>query len=131
MSWRNEARAALRAYPKIKSKQAAFAPMITPIYGALAVKHGATRSTENAALTQTLTEREEAIIRAVDLAVGVQAGYYNADARMKVISLIYFKQTHTMWGAAIEVGYNLNTVKAWNTEVLMAVYAALKSSKKE
>lgn len=105
--------------------------MITPFYGAPAVKHGTTRSTENAALTQTLTEREEAIIRAVDLAVGVQAGYYNADARMKVISLIYFKQTHTMWGVAIEVRYNLNTVKAWNTEVLMAVYAALKSSKKE
>lgn len=91
--------------------------------------------TEDVALVPKLTEWEERVISAVEFAMRMQSRYYNADARMKMLSLVYFRRTHTLQGAAIEVGYNINTVKAWNTEILSAVYVGVikaeKRSKKD
>ena len=126
MGWRSEARRALRDYPRIKRRQGENEMQITPVYGGAAVQHSASRTTENVALRSTLTEREENIISAVEFMLNMQRRYYNADARMKMLSLVYFRRTHTMQGAAMEVGYNINTVKAWNTEMLTAVYVALR-----
>lgn len=128
MSWRSEARAALRLYPKLKHRQGENEMQITPVYGGAAVQHSASRTTENVALRSTLTEREENIISAVEFMVAMQSHYYNAEARMKMLSLVYFRRTHTMQGAAMEVGYNINTVKAWNTEILTAVYVAIRKT---
>lgn len=127
MGWRAEARRALRDYPRIKRRQGDNEMQITPVYGGAAVQHSASRTTENVALRSTLTEREENIISAVEFMINMQRRYYNADARMKMLSLVYFRQTHTMQGAAMEVGYNINTVKSWNTEMLTAVYVALRN----
>ena len=126
MGWRSEARRALRDYPRIKRRQGDNEMQITPVYGGAAVQHSASRTTENVALRSTLTEREENVISAVEFMVAMQSRYYNAEARMKMLSLVYFRRTHTMQGAAMEVGYNINTVKSWNTEMLTAVYVALK-----
>lgn len=127
MGWRAEARRALRDYPRIKRRQADNEMQITPVYGGAAVQHSASRTTENVALRSTLTEREENVISAVEFMVAMQSRYYNAEARMKMLSLVYFRRTHTMQGAAMEVGYNINTVKSWNTEMLTAVYVALRT----
>lgn len=126
MSWRSEARAALRLYPKLKRRQGENEMQITPVYGGSAVQHSASRTTENVALRSTLTEREENIISAVEFMLQMQRRYYNADARLRMVKLVYWSRTHTMQGAAMEVGYNINTVKAWNTEMLTAVYVALR-----
>jgi len=126
MSWRGEARAALRAYPKVKRKQSENEQQITPVYGGAAVQHSASRTTEDVALRSTLTDREERIIRAVEFALTMQSKYYNADARKRMIRLVYWARTHTMQGAAMEVGYNINTVKSWNHEILTAIYVAIK-----
>ena len=126
MSWRSEARTALRLYPKLKRRQGENDMQITPVYGGAAVQHSASRTTENVALRSTLTEREENIISAVEFMLQMQRRYYNADARMRMLKLVYWSRTHTMQGAAMEVGYNINTVKAWNTEMLTAVYVALR-----
>jgi hypothetical protein len=126
MSWRSEARTALRLYPKLKRRQGENEMQITPVYGGAAVQHSASRTTENVALRSTLTEREENIISAVEFMLTMQRRYYNADARLRMLKLVYWSRTHTMQGAAMEVGYNINTVKAWNTEMLTAVYVAIK-----
>lgn len=126
MSWRSEARAALRQYPKLKRRQGENEATITPVYGGAAVQHSASRVTEEVALRSTLTEREENIISAVEFMLTMQRRYYNADARMRMLKLVYWSRTHTMQGAAMEVGYNINTVKAWNTEMLTAVYVAIR-----
>ena len=128
MSWRSEARAALRQYPKLKRRQGENEMQITPIYGGSAVQHSASRTTENVALRSSLTEREENIISAVEFAMQMQAQYYNADARQKMVTLVYFRRTHTMQGAAMECGYSVETVWKWNTELLAAVYVGLKKS---
>lgn len=127
MSWRGEARKALRDYPRIKRRQSLLtSQQITPVYGGAAVQHSASRTTEDVALRTTLTEREENVISAVEFMLNMQSRYYNADARMQMVRLVYWARTHTLQGAALEVGYNINTVKAWNTEMLTAVYVALR-----
>ena len=126
MDWRRQARRALRSYPALKKKQGENDMTITPVYGGAAVQHEATRTTENAALRSILTDAEANIISAVEFALWMQSKYYNADARYKMVQLVYFRRTHTMQGAALEVGYNINTVKAWNTEILIAVYVGIK-----
>lgn len=127
MSWRGEARKALRDYPRIKKRQSLLtSQQITPVYGGAAVQHSASRTTEDVALRTTLTEREENVLGAVEFMLNMQQRYYNADARMRMVRLVYWARTHTLQGAAMEVGYNINTVKAWNTEMLTAVYVAIR-----
>lgn len=127
MSWRGEARKALRDYPRIKKRQSLLtSQQITPVYGGAAVQHSASRTTEDVALRTTLTEREENVVSAVEFMLQMQSRYYNADARMRMVRLVYWSRTHTLQGAALEVGYNINTVKAWNTEMLTAIYVAIR-----
>ena len=126
MSWRGEAKAALRAYPKAKKKQNENEMQITPAYGGAAVQHSASRTTENVALRQRLTAYEENVISAVEFMLRMQQAYPNAEERFKMIRLVYFQRSHTLEGAAMEVHYSDRAVKRWNAEILTAVYVALK-----
>ena len=134
MSWRNEARSALRAYPKLKRKQAdTGGQQITPVYGGAAVQHSASRVTEDVALRSTLTDEELNVISAVEFMLSMQSHYYNYDARRKMIEIVYFSNNpkrckRTLEYAAGVVEYGERTVKNWNTEILTAVYVGLKKS---
>lgn len=123
MNWRREAKRALYDYPRIQKRKAS--PQITPNYSGTVVQHSATRTTENTALASGLSEREEAVIEAVELALEMQTHYHNAEARFLMVRLVYFQRTHTLEGAAVECNYSLDAVKRWNTEILTAVYVAL------
>lgn len=127
MSWRSEARAALRQYPKCKRKQSETGEMqITPAYGGTPGSHTATRTTENVALAVRLTPHEENVISAVEFMMKMQSAYPNAEERFKMIRLVYFNRTHTMEGAALECHYSVDALKKWNSEIMAAVYVALK-----
>ena len=126
MDWRRQARRALRDYPRLKKKQTETEQQITPVYGGSVVQHEASRVTENIALRSTLSDAESNVIAAVEFAMSMQGAYYNADARLKMLELVYYKKTHTLQGAALECGYSIETVWKWNTEVLAAVYVGLK-----
>lgn len=126
MSWRGEARRALREYPRIKRRQAENEATITPVYGGAAVQHSASRTTENVALRSTLTEREENIVSAVEFMLSMQRRYQNGAERVRMVELVYFRHTHTIDGAADVVHYSADALWRWNTEILTAVYVGLK-----
>ncbi len=126
MSWRSEARAALRLYPKLKRRQGENEMQITPVYGGAAVQHSASRTTEDVALRSTLSEREENIISAVEFMLTMQRRYSNSAQRLRMIELVYFKHTHTIDGAADIVHYSPDALWRWNGEILTAVYVGLK-----
>lgn len=127
MSWRSEARAALRQYPRAKRKQGETGEMrITPAYGGTPGGGAASRTTENVALGVKLTPHEENVIGAVEFMMRMQSVYPNALERMKMVRLVYFQRTHTLEGAAMECHYADRTIKRWNNEILTAVYVALK-----
>ena len=126
MSWRSEARTALRLYPKLKRRQGENEMQITPVYGGAAVQHSASRTTEDVALRSPLTDRELNIISAVELELCEQSKYYNADARLKMIQLLYFSDKRMPLEAVAEkCEYSVEALKRWNTEVLKAVSAAI------
>ena len=126
MDWRREARRALRDYPRLKRKQNEHEQQITAQYSGVAVQHSASRVTENVALRSTLTEREENIISAVEMAMWMQQHYPNGAERVRMMELVYFKHTHTIEGAADIVHYSPDALWRWNTEILTAVYVGLK-----
>ena len=129
MEWRRQAKAALRVYPKLKRKQSdTTAQQITPVYGGTVVQHAASRVTENVALRSTLTDAEENIIAAVELAMYMQRQYHNGSERLQMMQMVYFKHTHTIEGAAEIVHYSPDALWRWNTEILTAVYVGLKKS---
>lgn len=126
---RFEAVKALRAYPRIQRRQKE--ARITPDYGGVVVQHGASRTTENIALSSNLTDVEQNIVSAVDFALSMQGRCYNAEQRLKMVQMVYFQRTHTLQGAAMVVGYNVNTIKSWNSELLSAVFTALRTKEKK
>ncbi len=126
MSWRSEAKNALRMYPRAKRKHAETDARLTPVYGGTAGSHAARRTTEDVALKGKLTPHEENVISAVEFMMRMQSAYPNAEERMKMIRLVYFQRTHTLEGAAMECHYSDRAVKRWNAEILTAVYVALR-----
>ena len=126
MNWRREAKRALYDYPRIQKRKAS--PQVTPSYEGTMVQHPPSRATENTALASGLSEREEAVIDAVELALEMQTHYHNAEARFLMVKLVYWSRTHTLEGAAVECNYSLDAVKRWNTEILTAVYVGLQKS---
>ena len=131
MDWqmRREARHALRVYPRLKRKQAeAAGQQITPDYGGVVVQHGASRTTEDAALRSTLSADELRIIEAVEMAVAMQERQPNGAERLKMIRLVYWQRTHTLAGAALECHYSEEAIWRWNNEIMTAVYIGLKKS---
>jgi len=130
MSWRSEAKNALRAYPRAKRKQSENEMRITPAYSGIPGGHEASRTTEDIALRQRLTPYEENVISAVEFMMKMQCTYANAQERMKMIELVHFKRTHTLIGAADIVHYSPEALKNWNREILTAVYVALKNDVK-
>ena len=126
MDWRREARRALRDYPRLKRKQGDNEQQITAQYSGVAVQHSASRVTENVALRSTLTEREENIISAVEMAMWMQQHYPNGAERVRMMELVYFKRTHTIEGAAEIVHSSPDALWRWNTEILTAVYVGLR-----
>lgn len=127
MSWRSEARAALRQYPRAKRRQSETGEMrITPAYGGVPGGGAASRTTEDVALAVKLTPHEENVISAVEFMMKMQCAYPNAQERMKMIRLVYFQRTHTLAGAALECHYSEDALKKWNSEIMAAVYVALK-----
>ncbi len=92
------------------------------------MQHGASRTTEDVALRQSLSAYEESVIAAVEFMLRMQRTYPNAEQRMKMIELVHFRRTHTIIGAAEIVHYSPEALKSWNREILTAVYAALKKA---
>ena len=102
---------------------------ITPAYGGAAVQHGASRTTEDAALRQNLTPYEESVIAAVEFMLRMQRSYPNGEERLRMIELVHFRRTHTIIGAAEIVHSSPEALKRWNGEILTAVYAALQKAR--
>lgn len=66
------------------------------------------------------------IIRAVEAVLEDQRAKYNGAERTRMIELIYFRNSHTFQGAAMECHYSKETIIKWNREILAAARMALR-----
>ena len=58
---------------------------------------------------------------AVRLAIQQTDGTQGGDNRLQLIKLIYWKRTHTLSGAALELHISYRTARRWNGEFIRLV----------
>lgn len=63
---------------------------------------------------------------AVEFAIRMQREMYvDADIRLRIMDMVYFRKTHALRDAAIACNYSEKTVQHWNDCMLIAVYIGL------
>ena len=78
------------------------------------------RSTEMVALRE-LPAVQQKEFNAVRKALEWISAKPDGELRMKMVRLVYWKQTHRLYAAAREIGISERTAKRWNSELLCAV----------
>lgn len=59
--------------------------------------------------------------RAVEAALRATRELPNGETRVKIIELMYFKRTHQLAGAALQVHYSYDRAKQWHTDFIHLV----------
>ena len=140
MGWRQETRAVIRAYPALKRQRAELQSMsVTANYGeptelasgevvnVLMPRSGsASRTTEDAALRQLPPDQQRSL-DAVERAISVTLDrYVDGKRRLRLIELLYWKNSHYLSGAADQLYISYATARRWNDAFIELVDAYLK-----
>lgn len=125
-NWREETRRIIRSYPELAREEARLRECrITPSYTGTPGSGGSGSKTENAALKE-LPPRKQRELDAVRRAISTTGRYRNAKDRLKVIDLVYWRQTHTLQGAAQLCHYSWETAQEWNAAFIELVDAYMR-----
>lgn len=82
---------------------------------------GVFRTTEQAAMRTGLTRQQERELKAVEKAIKITRGGPDGKIRIKVIELVYFRDTHTIEGAAQQVHVSYWTAQKWTDTFIRTV----------
>lgn len=74
---------------------------------------GATRTTEAVALRSGLTRQQEKELQAIEKALKTTRRGPDGKIRVRIIEMIYFRNTHTIEGAAQQVHVSYSTAWRW------------------
>lgn len=119
--WWSYAKSMAYRYPELCAKQKALHDTtITPAYGGTPGGGGRADKTADAALRE-LPEVNRRELEAVRAALTYISTQKNADERLQVIKLYYWRKTNTLYGAAMKVGFHQQTVKKWNREFIQKI----------
>ncbi len=72
-----------------------------------------------------LQENELRKIAAVNLAIAKNINQPNAEERIKIVTMVYFKKTHAIYGAAQTIPCHENTAGYWQAEFIRWVAEGL------
>ncbi len=113
----------IRRYPSLKSELRQLRDQsVTPSYSGVSVKSGASRSAEGTAIRElpTTKQREyEAVYRAIEATKRMPAG----QDRLRVIDLVFWKQSHTLAGAALIIPCSSRTARRYHSDFIKLVAA--------
>ena len=138
MGWRKDTRAIIRTYPELKRRERELKEIsVVANYGTPAIVGGermnvllpgggtASRTTEDVALRQ-LSPDDQRALDAVSNAIQTTMRYRNGNLRVKIIDLVYWRQSHTLEGAAQAVHVSLKTAQGWHSAFVELVDAYLR-----
>lgn len=112
--WRARARSAIRRYPELLRAEADLhAAKTTPAYTGMPGGSEASRTTELLAIRE-LSPHDQRDLDAVRLALDTIKRYRNADLRYKLIEICYWRNTHTVDGAAMIIHVSPRTAHEWD-----------------
>lgn len=121
--WRADARRVIRCYPELLKKESGIkVTSTTPNYSGMPSAHAASRTTENTALRE-LPPDEQRDLDAVRKAIDTTRRYRNGDLRLRLVDLCYWKDTHTVEGAALVIHISTDTAHDWDREFVELVDA--------
>ena len=119
--WWGYVKAVVRAYPGYKAELDRIkASSITPNYNATGGGSTTSRKTETIALRE-LPEKDQKKYEAVQEALQQTRRRSNGQWRCRMIELAYFRQSHTLQGAALECHVDYNTAKKWHRAFIYLV----------
>lgn len=65
-----------------------------------------------------VSEKDKRKMKAVEYAMQKNITYKNSRERMQIITMVYFKKTHTIEGAALKIPCHPNTAGRWQADFI-------------
>lgn len=119
--WWGYARNMVRQYPELKDEyQDRKEQRITKNFESTIKGTEASRSTENTALRQ-MSPAKQAEFDAVTKAVEATRRLKTGKERLALIDMVYWKQSHTLDGAAYALGYSYENAKRFHKDFMRLV----------
>jgi hypothetical protein len=119
--WWGYIKAVIRAYPSLKKEyEELHEQSITAKLSSLPGGGEVTRGTEDIAIRElphTKQREYEAVRRAIDATKRIEGG----DRRVMIIDLVYWKNSHTLAGAAMKAGYSYDRAKQMHRDFIVTV----------
>jgi hypothetical protein len=88
-----------------------------PVDAPRGVTRTAGRATETVALRE-LSPQEQREFEAIERAISVTRGYADGALRLELVSLVFWRRTHTLEGAALRVGVAYVTARRWQQDFI-------------
>ena len=112
--WWEYTKRIIRSYPALRRKAESVGETAsTPAYGASG-GHGGSGSPVERAVVDRLTDKEQRRYDAVRAAIAETERLKHGRRRMELIDRVYWKRSHTLYGAAMCVPVSEATAKRWN-----------------
>ena len=120
--WWEYTKRIIRSYPALARKAESVGDMpCTPAYGT-GGGHGGTNSNPvERAVVDRLTDKEQRRYDAVRAAISATETMKHGHQRMELIDRVYWKRSHTLYGAAMCVPVSERTAHTWNAEFIRLV----------
>lgn len=121
--WWSYAKDMIRRYPLLqKEYNSLLEQSIVPQYSGMPGGSGESRKVEAVAL-RTLPSPYQKELESVECAVRYTQAFDDGAERVKLISLVYWRQTHTLEGAALKCHVDYSTARRWNRDFVRCVGA--------
>lgn len=122
--WWGYVKGMIRRYPQLKEEYADLHQQATTAsYSGMPGSGGAGRAVEEVALRELPSTRQreyEAVRRAITATEHMKS----SRDRLKIIDLVFWKQTHTLDGAALMVPCSYRTARRYHSEFILLVASA-------
>lgn len=120
--WWEYTKRIIRSYPALARKAESVGDMpCTPAYGT-GGGHGGTNSNPvERAVVDRLTDKEQRRYDAVRAAISETEVMKHGRQRMELIDRVYWKRSHTLYGAAMCALVSERTAKRWSAEFVRTV----------
>lgn len=120
--WWEYTKRIIRSYPALARKAESVGDMpCTPAYGT-GGGHGGTNSNPvERAVVDRLTDKEQRRYDAVRAAISETERMKHGHQRMELIDRVYWKRSHTLYGAAMCAPVSERTAHTWNAEFIRLV----------
>lgn len=119
--WWEYTKRIIRSYPALRRKAESVGDIpCTPAYGASGGHSGCGSPVERAVVDR-LTDKEQRRYDAVRQAISETEAMKHGHQRMELIDRVYWKRSHTLYGAAMCAPVSERTAKRWSAEFVRTV----------